>query len=103
MITKEEFISAIYHIQLFNNAVDDLSRNGINITESELFQSFGNISDKLFSTNFTNEGFQWINWWLYERYNFGEHITNAAYDIDGNIINLDTSEELWNLVSRYLK
>lgn len=102
MITKEKFISSIYHIQNFNNTVDKLCDMGVDILNSDLCNDFDKMQEILFSSNFTEEGCDWINWWLYERKGYGD-IINEAYDSDGNLIKLDTLEELWNLVNNYLK
>lgn len=102
MITKEKFISMIYHIQSFNNNIDKLCDMGIDIINSDLYNDFDKVVEILIFSNFTEEGQDWINWWLYERKGFGD-VINEAYDLDGNIIKLDTLEELWNLVSWYLK
>lgn len=102
MITREEFRDAIQHIKSFNRTLDLLCDFGIDLTNSDLFNDFGVISDKLFASNFTDEGCDWINWWLYEREDTNS-MSHSAYDSEGNIIKLDTAEELWNLVSKYLK
>lgn len=102
MITKEKFISLIYHIQNFNNNIDTLCDMGIDMLNSDLYNDFSELAEIVLSSHFSEEGCDWVHWWLYERKSYGD-IINEAYDVDGNIIKLDTSAELWDLVSKYLK
>ena len=92
----------IYHIQSFENNIDTLCDMGIDMINSDLYSDFNKVVEICISTNFTEEGQDWINWWLYERKGCGD-VINEAYDVDGNVIKLDTLEELWNLVSNYLE
>lgn len=100
MITKEQFEEFIENYYLFDNYVNELQKLQIDIIETPLFNQFAKLNDLFLTTNFTEEGVDWINWWLYERVSFTGEI-NAAYDDSGEEIDLSSLSKLWDLVEKY--
>ena len=72
---------------LFELPISELGWNFLNVVLPELF---------------SDEGVDWINWWLFEKPGFGGD-PNQAYDEDGNVIPTDTIDDLWNIVKDYQK
>ena len=101
-MNKEGFIKLIENAQNYSKELDKWYDFGIDLFElpiSELSWNFFNIA---IEEVFTDDGVDWINWWLFEKPGFRGEV-NQAYDEDGNIIPTDTIEDLWNLVKDYLK
>lgn len=101
-MTKEGFIKLIENAQNYSKELDRWYDFGIELYElpiSELGWGFLNITlPELFS----DEGVDWINWWLFEKPGFrGE--PNQAYNEDGSVIPTDTVDDLWELVKEYQK
>lgn len=66
--------------------------------------SVGGFLDTVLPELFSDEGVDWVNWWLFEKPGlFKNSLPNEAYDEDGNIIPTDTIDDLWNLVKDYQK
>jgi hypothetical protein len=59
------------------------------------------IIDNLMSSVFTDEGKDWIDWYLYERIGFSGNV-NPATDKNGNPICYDI-KSLWKVVKTELK
>lgn len=100
MITKEQFEEFIKNYYLFDSYLDKLQKLQIDIIETPLFKQFAKLNDLFLTTNFTEEGVDWVNWWLYERVSFTGEI-NAAYDDSGEEIDLSSPSKLWDLVEKY--
>lgn len=101
-MTKEGFIKLIENAQNYSKELDRWSGFGIYLFElpiSELGWKFFNIA---LSELFSDEGVDWVNWWLFDKPGFGED-PNQAYDEDGNVIPTDTIDDLWNIVKDYQK
>ena len=101
-MNKEGFIKLIENALDYSKELDKWYNFGIDLFElpiSELSWNFFNIT---IEEVFTDDGVDWINWWLFERYGLREEI-NQAYDEDGNIIPTDTIDDLWNIVKDYQK
>lgn len=99
-MTKEGFIKLIENAQNYNKELDRWSDFGIDLFElpiSELGWDFLNI---VLPELFSDEGVDWIDWWLFEKPRFGG---DQAYDENGNVIPTDTIDDLWNIVKDYQK
>lgn len=94
MITKEIFKKIMEIRDRYDSNVDRLYELGINIIDSNLYSDFNIIFDTLISTNFSMEGVEWIDWWLYES-------STRLYIKDGKEITVDI-DELWELVKNYV-
>lgn len=93
-MTKEGFVKLIENAQNYSKELDRWYNFGIELYElpiSELGWGFLNIT---LSELFSDEGVDWINWWLFE---------NQAYNEDGSMIPTDTIDDLWELVKEYQK
>lgn len=102
IMTKEGFIELVENAMNYSKELDRWNDFGICLFElpiSELGWNFFNVS---LSELFSDEGIDWINWWLFEKPGFGGD-PNQAYDKDGNIIPTDTIDDLWNIVKDYQK
>lgn len=91
---KEILESAIQH--------DDQLQHYSNILkfDHDIFQFGWILLDKIWFQNFSEEGVDWINWWLWERMAItGEEL--PWYDEEGNKRYAHTIEDLWGIVKEY--
>ncbi len=101
-MTKEAFVKLIENAQNYYAELEKWEKFGIDLFElpvSELGWDFLNIT---LPELFTDEGVDWINWWIFERIDPWGGI-NKAYDENYNVIPVDTVDDLWNLVKEYQK
>lgn len=101
-MTKERFIKLIENAQNYNKELDRWSDFGIDFFELPISELGWNFLNVVLPELFSDEGVDWINWWLFEKPGFGED-PNQAYDEDGNVIPTDTIDDLWNIVKDYQK
>lgn len=97
-------------IKEFTELIEDYQKNRQNIdTICNVFPCFWELDcvdygckmfDKFLEIYFTEEGLDWIYWYLYEKDNNPEY---KAWDKDNNEIPTETIEDLWNIVKDYLK
>lgn len=101
-MTKEGFIKLIENAQNYNKELNRWSDFGIDLFELPISELGWNFLNVVLPELFSDEGVDWINWWLFEKPGFGED-PNQAYDEDGNVIPTDTIDDLWNIVKDYQK
>lgn len=99
-LTKDEFIKLLEERNDQKNRVDILSSIGIEIFDSPLIEYGNMMFERLIEAYFTEEGSDWICWWLYEK---NGHPDMKAWDENHNEIPMETMEDLWNYVEQYLK
>ena len=98
MITKKEFEEFIFNYkvqmkidQTFSDAIDLISGSQSCCFNSEnlVYLSMFNMLKIIF-----NDENDWIQWWIYDK-ELGDRKDLNAYDIDKNIIKLDTANDLY--------
>lgn len=102
MITKEQFIETINNIVKLNKEYDRWDDFGINLWELPIGDIMSSIMDSSYTWAFTENGIDWISWWLYERESVCGEEPNKVYR-DGDEIPSETVEDLWELVKEYRK
>ena len=80
--------------------LDKLSDAGLPVWEMDIIEYGNLLFDKVINFYFTQEGEEWIFWWLYEK-NGNSEI--KAWDEDHNEIPTETIEDLWKCVKQYRK
>lgn len=103
MITKEKFIETINNIVKLNKEYDRWDDFGINLWELPIGVLMSEIIDASYTWAFTEEGIDWISWWLYERESFYGGEPNKVFDENNKEIPSETVEDLWELVKEYRK
>ena len=104
MITREQFIKVIKTVLDFNKELDKWDDFGIEIYNLPLGDYGARLSELTYTNLFTDDGIDWINWWLYEKPSvFEGEADNQAYDENNNVIPTDTIDDLWNIVEKYRK
>lgn len=104
MITKEQFTELIHSILRLNQEYDRWEDFGINLWELPIGDRVAEISDISIKALFSDEGTDWVNWWLYEKPALFEGEPDAkAIDENGNEIPTETIDDLWNIVKDYRK
>lgn len=100
-MTFENFKKALDTIRKYNNLVDRLSELGIEMEIDEFYS----ITAVLFEEIYGKEGFNWIDWYLYEQPHFldlikkeGDKPEYHAWEADGTPIDLSTDEKLWKML-----
>ena len=79
---------------------DNLGKIGLAIVDTPAYETAGYLFDRIIEAYFTEEGCDWINWYMFEkRPNPNEvHATDEdGFEICTNI------DELWSIVKDYLK
>lgn len=98
MVKLSEFVEVINSHLSQQHKIDEFSNIGCDIWEWDVIEYGNIIFDKLLNTWFTEEGVDWIYWWLYERNGNPEM---KAWDENKNEIKLDTVYQLFDLVKNY--
>lgn len=99
-ITKEEFLELLKMREAQSERLDKLSDAGFPIWDTDVIE-YGNLMfDKVIKVYFTQEGEDWIFWWLYEKNGNPEM---KAWDEDNDEIPMETIEDLWRFVKQYRK
>ena len=99
-ITKEEFLELLKMREAQSERLDKLSDAGFPIWDTDVIE-YGNLMfDKVIEVYFTQEGEDWIFWWLYEKNGNPEM---KAWDEDNDEIPMETMEDLWRFVKQYRK
>lgn len=100
LVTKEEFLSWLSDHAAQSERVDILIKAGLQIWDSPLIEYGNKMFELLVKSNFTEEGSDWIFWWLYEK---DGNPDIKAWDEDHDEIPLETAEDLWRFVKQYRK
>lgn len=99
MLEKEIFVDMIERNQVIWDYFDELKKLDVDMYESLLYVNVGYMFDKFMESHFTEDGCDWIFWWIYERPDIGGNgPDNKAWDEDGKLIPFDTVDDLWNFL-----
>lgn len=100
MCDKNEFISLIKDFQEYYSKIDKLSKElNLNLYESSLTDYTFKLFDHTVSSNFSEEGVDIINWFLYEK----SADNSLGFFVEGEEVPSDTAENLWEIVKDYRK
>lgn len=100
MCDKNEFISLIKDFQEYYSKIDKLSKElNLNLYESSLTDYTFKLFDHTVSSNFSEEGADIINWFLYEK----SADNSLGFFVEGEEVPSDTAENLWEIVKDYRK
>ena len=99
-ISKEEFFKLLNEQKAQSGRIDKLNDAGLSIWDSDLIE-YGNLMfERVIKVYFTEEGVDWIFWWLYEKDGNPEI---KMWDEDHDEIPMETMEDLWRYVKQYRK
>lgn len=90
-----KFKSILEKLKKMNTKTNTLYSLGVNIIEYT--DGYESVISKLLTEYYTEEGYDWISWYLYEKFPPGSKEELKAYDKDGNEICNDY-ESLWEVV-----
>ena len=106
MITKEEFCKFITSYQEFQDNIDkfDMAITGKNyptiLFETKWFSAVGKMLDAFLDSHFTEEGIDWICYYLFE--DIGDKVVTVEYeDLFGEKeieFHLNSVDELWDFL-----
>lgn len=97
-ISKEEFFKILDEQKAQSERIDKLNDAGLSLWDSDIVE-YGNIMfDTVIKAYFTEEGADWIFWWLYEKAGNPEI---KAWDEDHDEIPMETKEDFWRCVKQY--
>lgn len=99
MITKNEFISLIESYKSYSKELDKWCKL-VPMFDSKLINTVENMFVKNLKIQFTEEGYDWITWWLWEKNGNPEM---KAWDENKEEIPTETIEDLWDIVKNYIK
>lgn len=96
MISKENFCKMISILQGIDERSDELNRLKIDLVEysDDYHKVICMLQDHLFS----EAQLDWYNWWMYERTPLTGGKNLEAYDENGNEINFETPELLYDFL-----
>ena len=97
-MTKEGFIKLIENAQNYNKELDKWHDFGIDLFDLPISELGWNFFDTILQELFTDEGIEWITWWVYDRISIITGEPLKVHDNNGNVIPTDTIDDLWNLV-----
>lgn len=99
-ITKEKFLALLAMHDAQSERLDKLSEAGFPVWETDVIE-YGNLMfNEVIEAYFTEEGKDWIFWWLYEKYGNPDI---KVWDENHNEIPMETLEDLWNFIEQYRK
>ena len=105
MITKEEFVKFIEEYQTYDKAFERIETAIIgkpyisNMYESDWNLAVGKMLDIFLKSHFTEEGCDWINYWLFEDVdNKTAYFKEDLFDNERKYP-LDTINDLWNFLN----
>lgn len=93
MISFENFDKMINIIRKYDDIIDkSYDTLGIDIIESKQTKLFNELTDLMYGENFTDDGADLINWWLYD------NVDKKIYDSKTNdvIADLKSTTDLYN-------
>lgn len=97
MITKTDFVDLIKLYKSYSEELDKWCKL-VPMFESELINTVEHMLVKNLKIQFTEEGYDWIAWWLWEK-----NPEMKAWDENENEIPTETVEDLWDIVKEYIK
>ena len=108
MISKEDFFKFISEFQTFEQAVDRMeiaisgSKYGCNLWESDWYSAVGKMFDIFIDTHFTEQGADWVSYYMFEDIEDKLVTVKQERDIFGEEreieYHLNSLEELWNFL-----
>ena len=101
MITKEIFLKFIDAAEKYDSEIERWSDFGINIFEQAIIDYGWELYNLFLETNFTEEGIDWVNWYMFERVSIVTGELLSCYDENGSEFYVYNSEQLWDLVKEY--
>lgn len=102
-MTKEGFIKLIENAQNYNKELDKWHDFGIDLFDMPISELGWGFFDTILQELFTDEGIEWITWWIYDRISITTGESLKVYDKENKIIPTETIEDLWNLVKDFQK
>lgn len=98
-MVKGNFIEVVNSLEAINSRCFKLSEMGIDIADSDIVSNAECIAMAIFKENYTDEGIDWIMWWVYEKAGDPDI---KAYDEEGKEI-ISTLDELYEYVESSYK
>lgn len=96
MIGKEDFIRLINEYHLQDKRIDALNELIPDSFGAPILDFGWKMFDEVKKVYFTEEGVDWIDYYLYENPERRYYVGGVAYP-------LDTIDDLWNLIKEYRK
>lgn len=101
MVTLKSFKKAIELCQKVNKDCDKLSEVGFDVIDSGMFDGFHRMMTLYLESWLTEDGIEWVEWWLYELPNLKDEDKPHAQYADGTPIDISTIEKLYNFLQEY--
>lgn len=100
LTTKEDFIEITLSYLTCLKDINKLYYLNVHFEGTSIYKFNHLMYAKYIISNFTDEGVDWINWWVFEK---SDDQTLKAYDKDYKEIPMETIDDLWNYVKQYRK
>jgi len=95
MINKKDFLEIVDLLRKAEDRNNELNKLNVNLNEYD--ENYYIVIDRLFRNIFSENQYDWFNWWMYERSASWQKEPLKAYD-NGVEINLDTPELLYDFI-----
>lgn len=96
-MTKEQLQEAFNLMDRLDTILDKLEELNIDLTETDLSEIPGLLFDLLVSSNYIEDGQDWINWWYFEKGMLDP--SDKAYDENGKEI--ETFDDLYEVIKPF--
>ena len=107
----EQFEKIIKEYIKFSHYEHKLNEMGLDIVDTPLYETTGFLLDNIWEAWFNDDGIDTINWWMFEYHDLDEDFDDdlnlvqekepGMWDEDGNVIPMNTIEDLWNAFLEY--
>lgn len=108
MISKEDFFKYLTKFQTFEQAIDRMeiaisgSKYGCNLWESDWYSAVGEMFDIFIDTHFTEQGADWVSYYMFEDIEDKLVTVKQERDIFGEEreieYHLNSIDELWDFL-----
>lgn len=108
----KKFKEILDSIRKADKFMDDAHKLGIDMIDSPVYEAMGLLVGELFTCEYGGEGSDWVSYVLYElpmikEYDKDKPEKNGkkgyAWDNDGNVIDVESDEGLWNYLEKEYK
>ena len=100
---KCNFVAMVNAIEKYDAEVERWADFGIELYELPICELTWELINMYLEEMFTEDGVDWINWYIYERKSIFTGEVLPCWDEEGKEFYVNTPEDLWKLVEQHQK